>query len=97
MYIRSTGLGSTLLAAEVSKVESSNVIPTTLEPSTDGKEPKRLLVTMETIDPVNWTVRIFIEPPDLRRLFWLVLLHPSLLFSGLGLLFGRAKKSEQDN
>jgi hypothetical protein len=94
MLIRSTGLGRTLLAGKVTKIERSNIIPETIEPSPDGKEPTRMLMTMETEDPVNWIVRIFVEPSDLRRMLWLVLLHPSILFSGLGLLFSKGKRFE---
>jgi len=95
MLIRSTGLGRTLLSAEVAKIEAADIIPSTLENSKNGSEPKRLLMTMETVDPVNWIVRIFLEPTDLRRILWIVCLHPSLLFSGLGLLFGKGTKQKQ--
>lgn len=94
MYIRSTGLGRTLLSAKVAKIESANIIPETLENSENGKEPKRLLMTMETVDPVNWMVRIFLEPSDLRQILWMVCLRPSLIFSSFGLLFRRSKKSQ---
>ncbi|MBW1765630.1 MAG: hypothetical protein JRJ65_01095 [Deltaproteobacteria bacterium] len=94
MLIRSTGLGRTLLSAKVANIEVSNVIPETLEPSENGSEPKRMLLTMETVEPVDWIVRIFLEPPDVRRMLWLVFLRPSLLFSGFGLLFRKSKKPE---
>ena len=97
MLIRSTGLGRTLLSGEVSKIKSSTVVPETLEPSENGKEPRRLFISMETKAPVNWIVSIFIEPADLRRLLWIIITHPLLLFSGFGLLFRKGKKAELDN
>ena len=97
MLIRSTGLGRTLLSGEVAKIRPSRIVPETLEASENGKEPKRLFLTMETKAPVNWIVNIFIEPADLRRVLWIVITHPWLLFSGFGLLFGKGKKAEPDN
>ena len=96
MLIRSTGLGRTLLSGEVTKIKSSNVVPETLEASENGKESTRLFLTMETKAPVNWIVSIFIEPADLRRILWILITHPLLLFSGFGLLFRRDKKAELD-
>ncbi|NQU04402.1 MAG: hypothetical protein HQ589_09675 [Syntrophaceae bacterium] len=94
MLIRSTGLGRTLLLAEVAKIESTNMVPETLTPSENGKEPVRMLMTMETLEPVNWQVRIFIESNDLRHILWMVCLRPWILFSGVGLLFRRGKKKQ---
>jgi hypothetical protein len=96
MLIRSTGLGRTLLSGEVAKIKSSNIVPETLEASENGKEPTRLFLTMETKAPVNWIVSIFIEPADLRRILWILITHPLLLFSGIGLLLRKDKKAESD-
>lgn len=96
MLVRSTGLGRTLLSCEVANIKSSNIIPETLEASENGKEPTRLFLTMETKAPVNWIVNIFIEPADLRRILWIIIKHPLLLFSGFGLLFRKDKKAELD-
>ena len=83
MYIRSTGLGKTLLQCKVAKVESSKVIPETLEAPKEGEnEPTRLLMTMTVIAPVTWTVRAFVEPADLRRIISFVFKNPGVLFSG---------------
>jgi hypothetical protein len=96
MLIRSTGLGRTLLSGEVAKIKASNIVPETLEVSENGSEPTRLFLTMETKAPVNWIVSIFIEPADLRRILWIIITHPLLLFSGFGLLFRKDKKAESD-
>jgi hypothetical protein len=81
MKIRSTGLGKTLLKAQVGTVEPTRVIPATLEAS--DNEPTRLLLTMEVVEPVHWTVRAFMEPSDVRRVVKLLLLRPRTLFTAL--------------
>jgi len=87
MYIRSTGLGKTLLQCKVEKVESCNIIPATLESPKEGEdEPARLLMTMKVIAPVTWTVRAFVEPADLRHIIGFALKNPGVLFRGLRFL-----------
>jgi hypothetical protein len=91
MYIRSTGLGKTLLQCKVESVESSVIVPETLEATKEGEEgePTRLLMTMRVIAPVSWTVRAFVEPADLRRIIGFVLKNPRVLFGALRfLVFG---------
>jgi hypothetical protein len=90
MYIRSTGLGKTLLQCKVEGVESSTIVPETLEVTKEGEEePTRLLMTMRVIAPVSWTVRAFVEPADLRRIIVFVLKNPKVLFGALRfLVFG---------
>jgi hypothetical protein len=87
MYIRSTGLGKTLLQCKVDKVESCTIVPETLELPKEGEvEPTRLLMTMKVIAPVTWTVRAFVEPADLRHIIGFVLKNPRVLFDGLRFL-----------
>jgi hypothetical protein len=87
MYIRSTGLGKTLLQCRVEKVESCNLVPETLQSPKEGEsEPTRLLMTMKVIAPVSWTVRAFVEPADLRRIIGFTLRNPQVLFKGLSFL-----------
>ncbi|MGD9118182.1 MAG: hypothetical protein PVJ08_05535 [Dehalococcoidia bacterium] len=91
MYIRSTGLGKTLLQCQVESVESSVIVPSTLEATKEGEEgePTRLLMTMKVIAPVSWTVRAFVEPADLRAIIGFVLKNPRVLFGALRfLVFG---------
>ncbi len=88
MYIRSTGLGKTLLQCKVAKVECTDVVPETLkDPQNGAQEPKRLLMTMQVIAPVTWTVRAFVEPADVRRLVGHVLKNPSTLWHAARFLF----------
>ncbi len=89
MKIRSTGLGKTLLTAQVGTVEPTTIVPASLEAS--DNEPKRLLLTMEVVDPVHWTVRAFLEPGDVRRVIKL-LLRPRTLFTALLFLMKRSYK-----
>jgi hypothetical protein len=87
MYIRSTGLGRTLLQCKVASVESSRIVPATLEMPAEGEdEPTRLLMTMKVIAPVTWTVRAFVEPADLRHIIGFALRHPGVLLRGLRFL-----------
>jgi hypothetical protein len=87
MYIRSTGLGKTLLQCKVEKVESCIIVPETLEQPKEGEdEPTRLLMTMKVIAPVTWTVRAFVEPADLRHIIGFALKNPKVLFDGLRFL-----------
>jgi hypothetical protein len=87
MYIRSTGLGKTLLQCKVESVESCTIVPETLESPKEGKEePTRLLMTMRVIAPVTWTVRAFVEPADLRHIIGFVLKNPRALFDGVRFL-----------
>lgn len=87
MFIRSTGLGRTLLTGRIAKIVTTSVVPATLDPRQDGaQEPTRLLVEIEITNPVHWTVRAFVEPPDLREMIAIILTSPKLIFNCLKLL-----------
>ncbi len=88
MFVRSTGLGRTLLTGRIDKIITTTVVPSTLEQPTDGsKEPMRLLVEVEITNPVHWTVRAFVDPPDLREMIMIILSSPGLIFRCLKFLF----------
>jgi hypothetical protein len=90
MFIRSTGLGRTLLSARVAKIETTRVVPSTLEPPKDGAaEPMRMLMIMQVVHPVNWTVRAFVDPSDLRHMVKVVLTHPMLILRGIRFFFSK--------
>jgi hypothetical protein len=95
MFIRSTGLGRTLLTCGVAKIEITNIVPSTLEaPEPGQKEPTRMLMTIQTTDPVNWTVRGFVEPDDLRQIIKAAL-KPAVIFAAIKfLLFGGNSKKK---
>lgn len=88
MFVRSTGLGRTLLSGRISKIETTNLAPATLEPPANGRqEPMRVLMEMEITNPVHWTVRAFLDPPDLRHMVMLILTNPGFILNGLKFLF----------
>ncbi len=90
MFLRSTGLGRTLLTARMAKIETTNMVPSTLEPPKNGiAEPLRMLMTMEVVNPVHWTVRAFVDPSDLRAMIKEVLTHPALILKGIAFLFAK--------
>jgi hypothetical protein len=98
MFIRSTGLGRTLLTCGVAKIEITNIVPSTLEaPEPGHNEPTRMLMTIQTTDPVNWTVRGFVEPDDLRQIIKAAL-KPSVIFTAVKFLLsgGSSRKKPAD-
>jgi hypothetical protein len=96
MFVRSTGLGRTLLTGRIDKIVTTTVVPSTLEPPTYGsKEPIRLLVEVEIMNPVHWTVRAFIDPPDLREMIKIILTSPGLILSCLKFLFMKGPKYDE--
>jgi len=93
MFVRSTGLGRTLLTGRIGKVVTTTLVPATLEEAANGsKEPKRMLMEMEILHPVHWTVRAFLDPPDLRSLVKKIITNPDLMFTGLKFLFMKGPK-----
>ena len=91
MFIRSTGLGRTLLTARVANIQTTHMIPATLEPPKQGAaEPMRMLMVMEVVHPVHWTVRAFVDPADLRRMAKLVLMNPALILRGIKFFFSKS-------
>ncbi len=91
MFIRSTGLGRTLLTARVAHIQTTDMVPSTLEPPAAGAtEPMRMLMVMEVVHPVHWTVRAFVDPVDLRRMAKLVLTNPALIFKGIKFFFSKS-------
>jgi len=94
MYVRSTGLGRTLLKARIGKLGVTHVVPSTLEESKD--EPPRMIMVMEIQEPVHWEVKAFMDPQDIRRLLLLVL-KPSTIFYGLKLLFSKSRATNLES
>ena len=90
MFVRSTGLGRTLLRGRIAKIVTTTVVPSTLEESNNGqREPKRFLMEMEIQHPVHWTVRAFMDPPDVREMVLHILKNPGLIFSGLKFILSK--------
>jgi hypothetical protein len=96
MFIRSTGLGRTLLTARVAAIQTTDMVPATLEPPRQGaSEPMRILMVMEVVHPVHWTVRGFVDPADLRRMAKLVLMNPALILRGIKFFFSKSPTYEE--
>jgi hypothetical protein len=96
MFVRSTGLGRTLLTGRIAKIVTTNIVPSTLEQPTNGtKEPMRMLMEMEITNPVHWTVRAFVDPPDLREMIKHVITNPGLILNGIRFLFMKGPKYDQ--
>jgi hypothetical protein len=90
MFVRSTGLGRTLLLGRIAIIDSTTLVPSTLEPPAPGAtEPMRMLMAMEILHPVHWTVRAFLDPADLRHMVWLILKNPVLWFRAIKFLFSK--------
>ena len=90
MFVRSTGLGRTLLSGRISKIVTTSLVPATLEEPPAGQtEPMRVLMEMEITNPVHWTVRAFLDPKDLRHMVMLILTNPAFIMNGLKFLFSK--------
>jgi hypothetical protein len=48
-----------------------------------------MLLVMQVVDPVHWTVRAFIDPSDLRKMAKIVLTNPQLLLKGIKFFFSK--------
>ena len=91
MFIRSTGLGRTLLRGRIAAIHDTSMVPSTLEAPPEGVvEPLRMLMVMEILHPVHWTVRAFVDPADLREMVWIVLKNPALIFKAVKFFFSKS-------
>ena len=82
MKVRSTGLGRTLMEADLLSVGPSKLKPETLQVTNDP-EPTRLLIQMGVTSPVHWDISIFFEPRDIRRIIVRMLFKPSVWWYAL--------------
>ena len=88
MFVRSTGLGRTLLRGRIAAIDSTTLVPSTLEQPHQGTyEPMRMLMVMEILHPVHWTVRAFLDPADLRHMIWTILKNPMLILRAAKFMF----------
>jgi hypothetical protein len=88
MFVRSTGLGRTLLTGRIGRVMATTIVPASLEEASNGtREQMRILMEMEILQPVNWTVRAFLDPHDLRELIKKIITNPVLMLNGIRFLF----------
>jgi len=79
MFIRSQDLAEHTYGAG-GNIETTTIVPSTPGATSNGaSEPMRMLMVMEVVHPVHWTVRAFVDPADLRRMVKLVLMNPGLI------------------
>jgi hypothetical protein len=48
-----------------------------------------MMLVMEVVNPVHWTVRAFMDPSDLRKMVKILLTNPSLLLKGVKFFFSK--------
>jgi len=86
MKVLSTGLGKTVMIAQFKELFQ-----------TDFENQQALQITMEATEPLHWTIKVYMEPHDLRRAI-VMGLKPSVLWKALlAVILGRFslfKKSE---
>ena len=75
MQVQSTGLGKTMLTAQIAN----------LEPNNEG-QGFGLTLKIEATEPVHWYITCRLTGADIRRTFSLAL-RPSVLFRVLKMLF----------
>lgn len=71
MKVQSTGLGKTVMLAQFKELLK-----------TDFDKQQVLQVTMEATEPLHWTIKVYMEPSDLRRAI-VMGLKPSVLWKVL--------------
>jgi hypothetical protein len=79
MKVQSTGLGKTLMIAHFSDLLK-----------TDFQSEQVIQATMEAVEPLHWTIKVYMEPKDVRKAIFMGLKKPSLVWKVLlALVFGR--------
>lgn len=78
MKVQSTGLGKTVMIASFKGLEIA-----------EFDNEKVMQMGMESTEPLHWTIRVFMDPKDVRKAVFMGL-KPSIIWKGLlALLFGR--------
>ena len=79
MKVQSTGLGKTLMIAHFSDLLK-----------TDFQSEQVIQATMEAVEPLHWTIKVYMEPRDVRKAIFMGLKKPSLVWKVLlALVCGR--------
>jgi hypothetical protein len=92
MKVQSTGLGKTVMVAQFKELLK-----------TDFDKQQVLQLTMEATEPLHWTIKVYMEPNDLRRAI-VMGLKPSVLWKALLAvicgrfsLFGKLETDREDS
>jgi hypothetical protein len=79
MKVQSTGLGKTLMIAHFKDLLK-----------TDFQSQQVIQATMEAVEPLHWTIKVYMEPKDIRNAVFMGLKKPSLVWKILlALVLGR--------
>jgi hypothetical protein len=71
MKVQSTGLGKTVMLAQIKELLN-----------TEFDNQQVLQLTMESTEPLHWTIKVYMEPGDLRKAI-VMGLKPSVLWKAL--------------
>ena len=92
MKVQSTGLGKTVMIAQFKELVN-----------TDFDKQQVLQMTMEATEPLHWTIKVYMEPNDLRKAI-VMGLKPSVLWKvllavicGRFSLFGKPQAGPEDS
>lgn len=75
MKMRSTGLGKTELTAHTTGL------------LIDPENSNRLVMKIESTEPVHWFITAILEGKDLRQMVWMALKSPRFLLKAILLFF----------
>ena len=79
MKVQSTGLGKTLMIAHFSDLLK-----------TDFQSEQVIQATMEAVEPLHWTIKVYMEAKDVRKAVFMGFKKPALVWKILlALIFGR--------
>lgn len=89
MRVNSTGLGATTMVAGFKGFQTV-VSDNKLKAQYVGKEGTYIILAVEAVKPVHWTIRITMDGRDLRQIIkWT--LNPRVLFRMLSILIRGSK------
>ncbi len=84
MRVNSTGLGTTTMLADFEGFQTS-VLDSKIKGQYIGKDGAYIVLGVEAVKPVHWTIRITMDGHDLRKLI-LKALKPAILYRVFSIL-----------
>ncbi len=88
MRVNSTGLGTTTMIADFEGFQTS--VTEKLKGQYVGKDGEYIVLGVEAVKPVHWTIRITMDGKDLRNLIKHAL-RPNILFRVMSILVRGSK------
>lgn len=89
MKVNSTGLGSTTLQSEFMGFKTT-AVDNKMQSQYEGKDGTYLIMEIETVKPVHWTICVGIDGKDMRKIIKHVL-NPKVIFRSLSLIVRGSK------